>query len=965
MKSILLFFTLFLLPLVQSSDLTSQAQALLHWKSTLQTSQQSLSNWNLHVHPCNWTGITCRDANKRRQVITKIFLSQKGLGGKLDALNFSALPSIRSFNLSHNKLSGVIPPSICLFSKLTYLSLSDNVFSSLIPSSIGNLTKIKVLSLWGNNLSGQIPPEIGQLKLLTYLALSENFLSGEIPTNLGNLTNLVFLNLYDNKLSGQIPPEIGQLKLLTDLDLSENFLSGEIPINLENLTNLVFLNLCDNKLSGQISPEIGKLKLLTDLELSENFLSGEIPTNLENLTNLLYLFLWHNNLSGQIPTEIGKLCNMNGLSLSQNTLSGKIPTYLKNLTKMHNLYLWENGLFGPIPPEIGQLELLTDLQLGGNFLTGDIPTNLGNLTNLVHLSLSDNNLSGPIPPEIGKLRHLTELELSKNFLTGEIPSALGNLSEMNVLNLSSNSLSGVMPAELGKLNRLIKLDLSHNNLIGNVPKELGMLSALMNLDISSNSLTSVPEELGDCVNILSLDLSNNRLSGRIPSHFGNLVHLLYFLDLSRNSLIGQIPITLAHLIMLENLNLSHNNLTGPIPSSLGHMLSLSTMDFSYNHLEDPVPDIKVFQKAPKQWLIHNTNLCGTVQGLPSCDGFAKHKNGTTTLRMVKLIATLTCRGALVTFFILWLIYLLYTKKRKAKLEHNRDSSKGNIFSVWNFDGRDAYEEIIKATENFDEKYCIGSGGHARVYKAVLGSNNLTVAVKKIMLASGETSLDVEAFHREIQTITHIRHRNIAKLFGYCSSPQNKFLVYKYYEKRDLHNILNNEEAIELDWAKRKVILRDVACALSHLHHDCYPPIVHRDVTSRNILLDSEFTASISDFGTAKFLKPESSNWSMLAGTCGYIAPELAYTMRMTEKCDVYSFGVIMLELLMGKHPGDMINLSASDKEEIILQDIIDQLIEPPTKQDINEILKIIQVAYECLNNNPSLRPTMQEVVNSI
>ncbi|XP_078165952.1 MDIS1-interacting receptor like kinase 2-like [Carex rostrata] len=581
------------------------------------------------------------------------------------------------------------------------------------------------------------------------------------------------------------------------------------------------------------------------------------------------------------------------------------------------------------------------------------------------MDLNSNKLSGNLASTWAHCHNLSFLDISRNKIDGVIPPEIGSLHELVVLRLSSNSLSGVIPAEIGRLKRLIELNLSHNNFIGNIPKKLGMLSSLIKLDMSSNSLTSVPEELGNCVNLELLNLSNNRFTGKIPSHFGNLVHLLDLLDLSSNLLIGEIPATIANLIMLENLNLSHNNLTGQILPSLGNLLSMSTMDLSYNQLEGPVPDKKFFQNAKEQWFIHNKNLCGTVQGLPSCDGFVKGKHASTRLRMVKLIATLTCCGALLTSFLLCLLYLLYTKKRKAKSGHIGNPSIGEIFSIWNFDGRDAYEEIIRATENFDEKYCIGSGGHAKVYKAILEPDNLIVAIKKIQLAGGETSLDVEAFHREISTITQIRHRNIAKLFGYCSSPQNKFLVYKYYEKSDLHNILNSEEAIELDWAKRKVILRDVACALSHLHHDCYPPIVHRDVTSRNILLDSEFTACISDFGTAKFLKPESSNWSMLAGTYGYIAPELAYTMRMTEKCDVYSFGVIMLELLMGKHPGDMINLSTFNEEEIILQDILDQRIEPPTGQALNDIFKMIEIAYGCLNNNPSLRPTMQEVVNSI
>ncbi|XP_078179340.1 uncharacterized protein LOC144573425 [Carex rostrata] len=914
MRIILMFLALFLLPLVQSS-LTSQAQALLHWKSTLQT-QEPLSSWNLHVHPCNWTRITCRDTNKGRHVITQIYLYNKSLVGRLDALNLSALPSITIFNLSTNKLSGVIPPSIGLLSKLTDLDLSFNVLSGLIPSSIGNLTNIKGLFLWGN------------------------------------------------KLSGSIPPEIGKLTHLSDLDLSHNSLSGEIPAHLGNLTNLAHLVISDNKLSGSIHPEIGKLSHLIVLSVSMNSLSGEIPTNLGNLTNLVSLYLFRNNLSGTIPPEIAKLTSLTNLHLSGNSLSGQIPTNLENLTNLVILHLWDNYLYGQIPPEITKLTYLTSLSLSINFLDGEVPTNLDNLTNLVYLMLLGNKLSGPIPPEIGKLTHLIGLTLSTNSLSGEIPTALGNMSKINKLYLSSNSLSGIIPAELGRLERLFELELSHNNFIGNVPKELGLLSALTYVDISSNRLTSVPEELGNCVDLKLLKFSNNKLTGKIPSQFGKLEHLVD-LDLSSNFLSGEIPISLAKLIMLQNLNISHNNLTGQIPSSLGNMLSLKTMDLSYNQLEGPVPDIKIFREAPKQWFIHNTNLCGTIQGLPSCDGFVNDKNGSTRKRMVRLISTLTFCAALLTSFLLLILYILYSKKRKAKPEHIGNPSRGEIFSVWNFDGRDAYEEIIKATENFDEKYCIGSGGHARVYKAVLASDNLIVAVKKIHVAGDETSIDFEAFHREISTIIQIRHRNIAKLFGYCSSPQNKFIVYKYYEKRDLHNILNSEEAIELDWAKRKVILRDVACALSHLHHGCYPPIVHRDITSKNILLDSEFTASISDFGTAKFLKPESSNWSMLAGTCGYIAPELAYTMRMTEKCDVYSFGVIMLELLMGKHPGDMINLSASDEDEIILEDILDQRIKPPTGQVINEMLKLIKISYECLNNNPSLCPSMQEVVNNI
>jgi Leucine-rich repeat (LRR) protein len=302
------------------------------------------------------------------------------------------------------------------------------------------------------------------------------------------------------------------------------------------------------------------------------------------------------------------------------------------------------------------------------------------------------------------------------------------------------------------------------------------------------------------------------------------------LDLSSNFLMGEIPPTLGTLVMLQNLNFSHNNLTGQIPSSMGEMLSLSSIVLSYNQLKGPIPNQIFFRDAPLKWFIHNLGLCGTVQGLPPCGAITINKNDSTRPHKIKLIAILSSLGALFTLFILFGFYLKQLRRRKKMKNILVDSCRGDIFSVWNFDGRDAYEDIIRVTENFDEKYRIGIGGHGMVYKAILIPENIIVAVKKIQLADADTSLDTKSFHNEILTLTQIRHRNIVKLFGYCSSPQNKFLVYEYYERRDLHNILNNEVVSELDWLKRKAIVKDIACALSYMHHDCFPPIVHRDVT---------------------------------------------------------------------------------------------------------------------------------------
>ncbi|BBH03275.1 Leucine-rich repeat receptor-like protein kinase family protein [Prunus dulcis] len=162
------------------------------------------------------------------------------------------------------------------------------------------------------------------------------------------------------------------------------------------------------------------------------------------------------------------------------------------------------------------------------------------------------------------------------------------------------------------------------------------------------------------------------------------------------------------------------------------------------------------------------------------------------------------------------------------------------------------------------------------------------------------------FLNEVRALSEIRHRNIVKLYGFCAHKRHSFLVYEYLERGSLATMLSkNEEAKELGWSKRVNIVKGLAHALSYMHHDCLPPIVHRDISSKNILLDSEYEACVSDFGTAKFLNPDSTNWTALQARMATWHQELAYTMEVNENCDVYSFGVVTLEIIMGKHPGDL------------------------------------------------------------
>ncbi|KAL7611167.1 hypothetical protein Lser_V15G11858 [Lactuca serriola] len=247
---------------------------------------------------------------------------------------------------------------------------------------------------------------------------------------------------------------------------------------------------------------------------------------------------------------------------------------------------------------------------------------------------------------------------------------------------------------------------------------------------------------------------------------------------------------------------------------------------------------------------------------------------------------------------------------------------------------------MKATNDFDEAYCIGTGGCVE-------------------------EADHNGFLNEVQALTNIRHRNILKLYGYCSHARHSFLIYEYLEKGSLESILRSGVlAKEFDWLKRVNVVKGVANGLAYMHHDCSPPIIHRDISIANILLDSDYEAHISDFGTSKLLKLDSSNWTSVAGTYGYIAPELAYTMVATEKCHVYSFGVVALEVVMGKHPGELItSLPTLSVDYLVPTNVGDSWMPPPSSQVEKQVQLVLRISRTCLNSNPHESPTMRQVSN--
>ncbi|XP_052142420.1 MDIS1-interacting receptor like kinase 2-like isoform X2 [Oryza glaberrima] len=890
---------------IANTMLDRQAEALLQWKSDL-TYYSDLDLWTNATSPCRWPGIGCSS------------MVAHGHGHERDAILV-----VTNITLYICGISGGL-------SKLRFAELPHLVH----------------LDLGMNSLSGPIPSDIGRLAELSYLDLSGNVLNGSIPPSIGNLTNLAFLDLSSNYLSGRI------------FDCTPG-----------TLHNLEYLNLTYNKLTGPIPSSLGNLTRLYHLHLGFNNLSGHIPREIGMLHSLVLLYLAYNNINGSIPTTIGNLTNLNLLDLSLNKIMGFIPESIGNLTSLQNMDLSTNEITGFIPESIGNFASLQNMNLSTNEIAGFIPESIGNLTSLQNMDLSTNEITGFIPESIGNLMSLQNMDLSINEITGFIPESIGNLTSLQNMDLSTNEITGLIPTSIGNLTSLRSMDLSNNRIISPIPSTFWKLLSLQILNLESNVLNAIlPPELGFLSNLVVLNLSSNQFTGSIPPQIGQC-HYLYSLRLSNNLLTGPIPQELGYCTDLTELDLSRNNLSGAIPMTFMNLSQLLELNLSYNSLGGKFSGFYPTRIPSVLSLDHNTGICGDpLYGLTPCQPSntntdSLHKKENTDSK--HLVPRLLLAFAMFSCICLVAGSITVVCWRRKLAKKGKEISTEDFVSIWDFDAKVAFQDVLYATENFDEKYCIGVGGYGSVFRAEIQGKG-TFAIK--LLHRMEDYFDIGAFLAEVQVLTKIRHRCIVKLHGYCSHSQCKFLVYDLIERGSLTSIWHDQEQVkELDWPKRFTIVMDIGKALSYLHHDCDDPIVHRDIKSSNVLLDHDFKAYLSDFGMAKKLKDNSSSWSTIfAGSCGYIAPELTSTMVLTEKCDVYSFGVVVLEVVMGKHPGDLLlPFFCRTEQHTMLKDILDQRIMAPTTEEEKDIILLVMVAFACLQICPKSRPTMQQVCRAL
>ncbi|XP_039145063.1 LRR receptor-like serine/threonine-protein kinase ER1 isoform X1 [Dioscorea cayenensis subsp. rotundata] len=839
------------------------------------------------------------------------------------------------------------------------LNLSGLNLDGEISPAIGDLKSLVSIDLKGNRLSGQIPDEIGDCSSLKTLDLSFNNIDGDIPFSISKLKQLEDLILKNNQLIGPIPSTLSQIPNLKILDLAQNNLSGDIPRLIYWNEVLQYLGLRGNNLEGTLSPDMCQLTGLWYFDVKNNSLSGTIPQSIGNCTSFQVLDLSYNKFTGEIPFNIGFL-QVATLSLQGNNFSGNIPSVLGLMQALAVLDLSCNQLDGPIPPILGNLTYTEKLYLQGNRLTGPIPPELGNMTRLHYLELNDNQLTGRIPPELGKLTDLFDLNVANNNLEGLLPQNLSSCVNLNSLNAYGNRLNGTIPRALENLESMTYLNLSSNNLKGPIPIELSKISNLDTLDLSCNKISGpIPSSIGDLEHLLKLNLSNNGIVGCIPVEFGNLRSVME-IDLSNNHLSGVIPQELGLLQNLNLLNIDRNNLSGDI-MSLTNCFSLNVLNVSYNNLAGDIPTLNNFSRFSPESFIGNPGLCGYWLGSP-CRSSHPPPRATISKAAILGIAL----GALVILLMILVAAcrphnpppFIDTTLNKPAV---RPVSPKLVILHMNM-ALHVYEDIMRMTENLSEKYIIGYGASSTVYKCVL-KNCKPVAIKKLYMHYPHS---LKEFETELETVGSIKHRNLVSLQGYSLSPSGNLLFYDYMENGSLWDLLHGpSKKKKLDWETRLNIALGAAQGLAYLHHDCSPRIIHRDVKSSNILLDKDFEAHLTDFGIAKSLcvsKTHTSTYVM--GTIGYIDPEYARTSRLNEKSDVYSYGIVLLELLTGKKAVD----NESNLQHLILSkaatNAVMETVDPDisaTCKDLGAVKKVFQLALLCTKKQSSDRPTMHEV----
>ncbi|KAK3417084.1 hypothetical protein EUGRSUZ_H02840, partial [Eucalyptus grandis] len=914
--------------------------ALLAFKAAMTEDPYGvLSSWNDTTDHCQWSGVTC---SRLYGSVTRLDLNDQKLSGSISPhignLSFMSVPMLGNNSLHHE-----IPQEVGQLHRLSSLELYLNTLEGEIPRNLSGCARLALLALTYNQLVGGIPIECGSLVKLQIFDLAINHLTGTIPSSIGNMSSLEILSISFNELGGKIPQALGKLTKLEWLDLGENRFLGTVPPSIFNLSSVVRFNIGMNQLGGNLPANIGftlpNIKLFV---VGGNQITGVIPRSMSNATALQVLQVNGNKLLGSMPAldhlkklhlldvgynylgrggydDLSFVCSLTNitsselfLAASSNSFSGTLPECIGNFsTYFYELWLQENLLFGMIPKIIGNLVTMQRLLLDHNRFSGMVPSVLGNLHNMVELDLSNNKFSGAIPSSLGNLVNLARLYLNHNNFHGYIPSSLSECRSLVELDLSSNNLNGTIPLEfIGLASLSILLNLSQNHLTGVLPKEVGKLNLLAQLDVSRNMLEGdMPASLGSCVGLEVLKMQENSFQGSIPSSISML----------RNA---------------KELDLSHNNLSGQIPEFFKALHFLEILNLSCNNFEGTLPTKGIFTNVSAIFVSGNDKLCADMPKfhLPKC---SPKNSGRKLIPKWKLAISIFF-GVLGIALVLALMYFGWLKKKKKRTEPASSSKDDSSLNL-------SYGILLKATNGFSSSNLIGVGGFGSVYKGVLDENGTVIAVKVLNLMLHGT---MKSFVTECEALRNVRHRNLLKVLTVCSGidyggNEFKALVYEFMVNGSLEGWLHPSQSLatvdgnaqKLSLIQRINISIDVASALDYLHNHLQSPIIHCDLKPSNVLLDAEMVGHGVDFGLAKVVleSTDDSKAKMssagLRGTVGYAPPEYGMECVVSREGDVYSYGILLLEMFTGVSPTNEMFRENLNLNKFVKEALPEQLLE--------------------------------------
>ncbi|TQE09429.1 hypothetical protein C1H46_004922 [Malus baccata] len=545
-------------------------------------------------------------------------------------------------------------------------------------------------------------------------------------------------------------------------------------------------------------------------------------------------------------------------------------------------------------------------------------------------------------------------------------------SDINCL----KSLKATLQDPLGYLNSSWDFN---NNTEGFICNFLGIEcwhpheSKVLNIKLSDLGLKGpFPHGIANCTSLTGLDLSSNKLSGPLPEDIGRIISFITTLDLSSNSFSGQIPTNITNCSYLNVLKLDSNQFTGNIPLGIGQLGRMKTFSVANNQLSGPVPDFCNNSVITAESYANNAGLCGKL--LNPCRGAQKKSNS--VVIVAAGVGGATFAALVVIFALVFLMRRVSAKKKEEDPEGNKwakSLKKTKAVSMFEKSlSKMKLSDLMRASNSFCKDNIIGTGRTGTMYKAVL-DDGTPLMVKRLQ----ESQHSEKEFLSEMTTLGNIEHRNLVPLLGFCTAKRERLLVYRYMPNGTLHDQLHPadaEGAKIMDWPTRLKIGIGAARGLAWLHHNCNPRIIHRNISSKCILLDADFEPRISEFGLARLMNPIDTHLSTFVngefGDLGYVAPEYTRTLVATPKGDVYSFGTVLLELVTGERATHISKAPEDFKGNLVewimqlssRSQLLDALDKSLVGKGVNdELFQFLKVACNCVGPIAKERPTMFEV----